>query len=71
MLCNDASLTFASPPKILGDPTEVALLVVAAKASERAEELKADHPRIFEVPFTSERKRMTTVHKTPKRTACT
>ena len=66
VLCNDASLTLASPPKIVGDPTEVALLVVAAKASERAEDLKADHPRIFEVPFTSERKRMTTVHKTPE-----
>ena len=65
VLCNDASLTFASPPKIIGDPTEVALLVVAAKVSERAEQLKTDHPRIFEVPFTSERKRMTTVHKTP------
>ena len=66
MLCNDASLTFASAPRIVGDPTEVALLMVAAKASERVEKLKADHPRLFEVPFTSERKRMTTVHKTPE-----
>ncbi len=65
VLCNDASLTAASAPKVVGDPTEVALLVVAAKANERPEKLKADHPRIFEVPFTSERKRMTTVHNTP------
>jgi Ca2+-transporting ATPase len=65
VLCNDASLTLASTLKIAGDPTEVALLLVAAKASERVEKLKADHPRIFEVPFTSERKRMTTVHSTP------
>ena len=65
VLCNDASLSTASPPRIVGDPTEVALLVVAEKTSERAEKLRSTHPRIFEVPFTSERKRMTTVHNTP------
>ena len=65
VLCNDASLSTASAPRIVGDPTEVALLVVAAKTSERVEKLRSTHPRIFEVPFTSERKRMTTVHKTP------
>ena len=63
-LCNDASLNPASAGNIVGDPTEVALLVVAAKAGIRAEKLKSAHPRIYEVPFTSERKRMTTVHKT-------
>jgi Ca2+-transporting ATPase len=65
VLCNDASLGTASPPRIVGDPTEVALLVVAEKTSERVEKLRSTHPRIFEVPFTSERKRMTTVHNTP------
>jgi Ca2+-transporting ATPase len=64
-LCNDASITVGSAQKIVGDPTEVALLVVAAKAGERVEKLKVTHPRIFEAPFTSERKRMTTVHRTP------
>lgn len=64
-LCNDASVTLESGPKIVGDPTEVALLVLAAKAGERPEKLRVAYPRIFEVPFTSERKRMTTVHSTP------
>jgi len=64
VLCNDAYLNTGSATKIVGDPTEVALLVVAAKAGERAEKLRSAHPRIYEVPFTSERKRMTTVHKT-------
>lgn len=65
VLCNDASMPFGSAQKIVGDPTEVALLVVAAKAGEVPERLKANHPRVFEVPFTSERKRMTTIHSTP------
>lgn len=63
-LCNDASLNFSGETKIVGDPTEVALLVIAAKAGERIETLRSSFPRIFEVPFTSERKRMTTVNKT-------
>ena len=67
VLCNDASLTTASSPRIMGDPTEVALLVVSAKTNERVEKVRTDHPRIFEVPFTSERKRMTTVHRAPGR----
>lgn len=65
VLCNDASITFASAPRFVGDPTEVALLVLGAKAGERVERSRGTHPRIFEVPFTSERKRMTTVHRTP------
>lgn len=65
VLCNDASAVFSSAMKITGDPTEVALLVVAAKAGERVEKLRTAYPRVYEVPFTSERKRMTTVHNTP------
>jgi len=65
VLCNDASVTFASASKIVGDPTEAALLVFATKTGQTAERLKVTHARIFEVPFTSERKRMTTVHNSP------
>jgi Ca2+-transporting ATPase len=65
ILCNDASLNPASGTKTYGDPTEVALLVAAAKAGERAEKARSVYPRVFEVPFTSERKRMTTAHATP------
>jgi Ca2+-transporting ATPase len=49
---------------ILGDTTEGALIVAAAKAGMTKKDLEAIHPRVHEVPFTSERKRMTTVHKT-------
>jgi len=65
-LCNDASLILGSTTRAVGDPTEVALLVLAAKAGRRPDALKVSHPRVFEVPFTSERKRMTTVHETPE-----
>ena len=48
---------------VKGDPTEGALLAAAAKAGLLKEQLEADAPRIHEVPFTSESKRMTTLHR--------
>ncbi|RLI18841.1 ATPase [Candidatus Bathyarchaeota archaeon] len=48
---------------IIGDTTEGALIVAAAKAGMTRETLEKRYPRVHEVPFTSERKRMTTVHK--------
>ncbi len=48
---------------IVGDTTEGALIVAAAKAGMTKESLEKKYPRVHEVPFTSERKRMTTVHK--------
>jgi Ca2+-transporting ATPase len=50
--------------QVRGDPTEGALVVAAAKAGLRQEELEADFPRLDEIPFTSESKRMTTLHET-------
>jgi Ca2+-transporting ATPase len=47
---------------VQGDPTEGALIVAARKAGLSAEALDARFPRIAEVPFSSERKLMTTVH---------
>jgi len=51
--------------KVLGDTTEGALIVAAAKAGMNKPNLDSQYTRLQEVPFTSERKRMTTVHKTP------
>jgi P-type Ca2+ transporter type 2C len=49
-------------PAIKGDPTEGALVVAAAKAGLDKSELDAKFPRTGEIPFTSETKRMTTLH---------
>ena len=64
LLCNDADL-YQGEEKwaIKGDPTEGALVVAAAKAGLQIHEMRSAYPRIEEVPFSSERKRMTTVHK--------
>jgi Ca2+-transporting ATPase len=52
--------------KVIGDTTEGALVVAATKAGINKEKLEAACPRRQEVPFTSERKRMTTVHESPE-----
>jgi Ca2+-transporting ATPase len=49
--------------RIIGDPTEGALLIAAAKAGTRLEELVVAYPRRQELPFDSSLKRMITVHK--------
>jgi P-type Ca2+ transporter type 2C len=48
--------------RIVGDPTEGALLIAAAKAGAYHMDLHAAYPRLDEVPFDSERKRMVTIH---------
>jgi len=66
-LCNNARLdNVNSTWSIFGDPTEGALIVAAAKAGFEQKELERQYPRKNEIPFTSERKRMTTVHSTPE-----
>jgi Ca2+-transporting ATPase len=49
---------------IKGDPTEGALVVAAAKAGLQKESLDTEYPRVQEIPFSSETKRMTTLHQT-------
>jgi len=48
--------------RIKGDPTEGALVVAAAKAGLHKSQLEASFPRVDEIPFTSETKRMITLH---------
>ncbi len=67
-LCNDAVLEPREEGgglRAVGDPTEGALVVAAAYFGLMKEDLERDLPRVGEIPFTSERKRMTTVHQTP------
>jgi Ca2+-transporting ATPase len=63
-LCNDSNL-YEKEGKwlIKGDPTEGAFVVTAAKAGLHLREIKLENPRVEEIPFSSERKRMTTIHK--------
>jgi len=68
LLCNDAKLERndekeAQGWRIAGDPTEGALVVAAAKAGLEREEVERVMPRVSELPFDSDRKRMTTVHE--------
>jgi P-type Ca2+ transporter type 2C len=68
LLNNDSSLETTGEEdsqktyRIVGDPTEGALLVAAAKAGAAHVEIKEAYPRESEVPFDSERKRMITIH---------
>ncbi len=68
-LCNDARL---APPNdtggewtALGDPTEAALLAAAAKLGLDRQDVQARFPRVAELAFDSDRKRMSTVHLLP------
>ncbi len=73
-LVSDTHLVRIEPEgywQVKGDPTEGAIVVAAAKAGLRKEELDSQLPRFHEIPFTSETKRMTTVHDGPAGTlAC-
>jgi Ca2+-transporting ATPase len=66
-LCNDASLHpdagHDGQFRAVGDPTEGALVVAAARFGLWKEALEASYPRVAEAPFDSDRKRMTTVHR--------
>ncbi|MFT5326859.1 MAG: Ca2+-transporting ATPase, partial [Planctomycetaceae bacterium] len=66
-LCNDSELISGSDDgdgeETLGEPTEVALMVAAARADLRQPVMLRLFPRVGDVPFDSDRKRMTTIHR--------
>ena len=65
VLCNDSDLQEKDGQwRVTGDPTEGSLVVAAAKADMRVRETRLGNPRVEEIPFSSERKRMTTIHRT-------
>jgi Ca2+-transporting ATPase len=67
-LCNDALLTRNErQASIIGDPTEGALVVSAAKAGLMKEELIKSSPRLAEITFESEKQYMATAHRTDGR----
>jgi phosphoglycolate phosphatase-like HAD superfamily hydrolase len=63
LLCNDARIANKDHTwSAFGDPTEAALVVLAEKGGLHHRKEAARAPRQLELPFSSERKRMTTVH---------
>ncbi|MFZ5943842.1 MAG: calcium-transporting P-type ATPase, PMR1-type [Bacillota bacterium] len=75
-LCNNARLSRADTVisgmfrkknadswQVLGDPTEGALLVMAAKVGVWRERIEKEQGRIYEIPFDSERKRMSVIYQ--------
>src|SRR5512143_124770 len=68
-LANDAALEETGEVesrvtyRMVGDPTEGALIVAAAKAGLWRSEIEQSYPRVTEVPFDSDRKRMSTIHE--------
>ena len=59
VLCNNSIL---EEKEMIGDPTELSLLVAGEKAGIKKEKLELIYPRTGEIPFSSERKLMTTIH---------
>jgi len=64
VLCNDAILEphTDSQYRMIGDPTEGAMVVSGAKVGFWRDKLEAVFPRVNEIPFDADRKRMTTIH---------
>ena len=62
-LCGNAHMDPDRPGETMGDPTEGALILFADKFGINSEDYEDEHPRMFEQPFDSDRKRMTTLNQ--------
>jgi len=62
ILCNEATLTYETGEGIQGDPVDTALVKAAQAAGLDLEQVRKDSPRLDVIPFSSERKMMTTIH---------
>lgn len=63
LLCNEASVEEGTPLRIIGDPVDAALLQAAHSAGLDIALERFAAPKVNEIPFSSERKRMTSIHK--------
>ncbi|MDE5547908.1 MAG: HAD-IC family P-type ATPase, partial [Clostridia bacterium] len=63
-LCSDGSVVFEGDKEThVGDPTETSIVLAAHKNGMPKEDLNKQYPRLFELPFDSDRKLMTTVNE--------
>ncbi len=60
-LCNDAHKDIKG--RMIGDPTEIGLVVAAQEFGINPDKISAEYPRIAEIPFDSDRKAMSTIHR--------
>jgi Ca2+-transporting ATPase len=63
VLCNEATVEEGESQGIIGDPVDVAMLRAARTAGMSVEQLRTVYRKVDEIPFSSERKLMTTVHR--------
>jgi len=63
LLCNEAVID-KTTSQVIGDPVDTAMLMAAQKAGLDVERERSRHPKVNEIPFSSERKMMTTIHGT-------
>ena len=71
-LCNNAVVRFeGGEEEVYGEPTEASLVTLVEKSGYSSEVLREKYDREEEILFTSERKRMTTIHKDPEREVST
>ena len=63
LLCNEATVEDGAKSTIIGDPVDTALLRAAQTAGLEIEQVRAQWPKVNEIPFSSERKMMTSLHQ--------